>query len=208
MDQSQKAVSVFDKVAQLYQDKYMNVDLYATGLDLLCDLLPPNAHILELACGPGNVTRYVLDKRPDLQIVGTDLAPNMLKLAQSNNPEARFEIMDCRDIPTRESNYDAIIFAFCLPYTSKNETLKMIADAARKTNPNGLIYISTIEDNYTQSRLMTGSTGDQIFIHFHESGYLVEALEHAGFAIKHLERIRYQSGENDITDLIIVAQKQ
>jgi len=207
MDKSQKAVAVFDKLAQLYQDKYMNVDLYAAGLDLLCGWLTAKATVFEMACGPGNVTRYLLDKRPDLQILGTDLAPNMIALAQANNPQAQFEVMDCRDIGTFPQNFDAVVCAFCLPYLSKEATVQLIADTARKLNPNGLFYISTMEDDYAQSRLMTGSTGDLVFIHFHESGYLVEALETQGFAIKHLERIRYQSGESRTTDLILIAQK-
>jgi 2-polyprenyl-3-methyl-5-hydroxy-6-metoxy-1,4-benzoquinol methylase len=204
---SKKAVAIFDKLAMHYQNKYMNVDLYADGLDRFCDALAPNASVLELACGPGNVTRYLLDKRPDLQILGTDLAPKMIALARTNNPEARFEIMDCRDIAQLQQQYDGVVCAFCLPYLSREETVRLIADSAKKLNPGGLIYISTIEDNYAKSGWKTGSTGDQMYQYFYEGDDLVDILKANGFEVVHIDRIVYQSGETPVTDLILIARK-
>jgi trans-aconitate methyltransferase len=59
-----------------------------------------DADILELACGPGNITQYIISKRSDFKILGTDLAPNMIELAKINNPSAQFQLLDSRDIRT------------------------------------------------------------------------------------------------------------
>src|SRR5438045_2838934 len=99
MDKTKIAVDLFNKLASEYQKKYMDVSLYSDSLNLFCKLIPKqNATVLELACGPGNVTKYLLDKRPDLKILGTDLGPNMIKLARQNNPTVEFKILDCRNI--------------------------------------------------------------------------------------------------------------
>jgi len=45
-------------------------------------LLNEQAKVLELACGPGNITKCLLSKRPDLEILATDIAPNILELAK------------------------------------------------------------------------------------------------------------------------------
>src|ERR1700751_220505 len=99
MDKTNMAIAVFDKYAQQYQDKFMRLDAYHDSFDLFCrSIKKENAAVLELACGPGNITRYLLKQRPDLNILATDLSVNMLALAKKNNPTAAFKLMDCRDI--------------------------------------------------------------------------------------------------------------
>ena len=99
MDKTKMAVDVFDRQAHNYEQKFMDVSLYHHSLDKYCDRLSSaQATVLELACGPGNITAYVLGKMPELQILGTDLSPAMLALARKNNPAAVFELLDCRNI--------------------------------------------------------------------------------------------------------------
>src|SRR5690349_18694421 len=99
MDRTKMAVDIFNKHAQIYQHKYMDVSMYHDTLDAFCNSIPKhNAQILEIACGPGNITQYLLQQRPGFNILGTDLAPNMLELARANNPEAKFKEMDGRNI--------------------------------------------------------------------------------------------------------------
>ena len=93
MDKTKMAVNAFDKNAETYQEKFMNLDLYHASFDLFCSKIPnENAKILEIACGPGNITQYLLEKRPDFKILGIDLAPRMLDLARINNPSAVFNL--------------------------------------------------------------------------------------------------------------------
>src|SRR6218665_2040837 len=131
----------------------------------------------------------------------------MVELAKINNPQAEFEVMDCRKIATLNKKYDAIMCGFCLPYLSKQEAVRLIADAALLLNARGIFYLSTMEDDYSKSGLQPGSTGDQVFMHYHEGGYLTEALTKNGFRINHLQRQDYPAGETKMTDLLIIAEK-
>jgi ubiquinone/menaquinone biosynthesis C-methylase UbiE len=208
MDKNQVAVAIFDLRADGYQDKFMNVDLYGSTFDSFCSLLQKNAAVLEIACGPGNITRHLLDKRPDLKIMGTDLAPNMINLAKANNPEAEFKLMDCRNMGAEHKTYDALMAGFCLPYLSKEEAIQLISDAYAILNSGGAFYLSTMEDDYSKSGLRSSSYGDQMFMHYHEAGYLTAALSENGFKIISLERIEtaMQDGSK-VVDLVIIAQK-
>lgn len=211
MDKTKMAVDVFDKRAGDYQDKFMDLDLYHDTFDLFCDsIAKDNADILELACGPGNITRYLLNKRPGFKILGIDLSPNMLALAKNNNPEAEFRLMDCRDIGTIGKKYDAIMCGFCLPYLSKEESVELIGHASKLLNPQGILYISTMEDSYDKSGLESSSKGDRMYIHYHESGYLTDALLANGFKMIDLQRKKFPFPKQDgttITDLVIIAGK-
>ncbi len=209
MDKTEVAVGVFNKLAGLYQEKFMNVDLYTDTFDLFCSsVTKANATVLELACGPGNITKYLLKKRPDFNILGTDLAPNMIKLAQMNNPEAVFRLMDCRDIGLMDEKYDGIMCGFGLPYLSKEEALKLVSDASRLLNHNGVLYLSTMEDDYGKSGLKKGSTGDEIFMHFHQADYLTGAIEENGLHIISIARKEYPAADGTTTtDLVMIAGK-
>lgn len=82
MDPYAQTAQTWDKIAGLYQDRFMDLTLYNQTYDALCQTLPQNAKLLELGCGPGNITRYLLQMRPDLSILATDTSYNMLELAK------------------------------------------------------------------------------------------------------------------------------
>ncbi len=182
-------VATFNKLAQRYQDKYMDLEDYDDTYALFCkNLVSSNARVLELACGPGNVTRALLARLPDLQIVATDLAPQMVELARINNPTAQFAVMDCRDVGGQGKNFDALVCAFGLPYLSRTEAATLIADTVAVLNPGGLLYLSAMEAEETLSGWQTSSTGDQVYIHYHDEVHLRTALARHGFDIIDVRR--------------------
>jgi 2-polyprenyl-3-methyl-5-hydroxy-6-metoxy-1,4-benzoquinol methylase len=210
MDKNQVAVEVFNKMAHVYQGKFMDVSLYGDTFDFFCNaIIKENAEILELACGPGNITKYLLNKRPDFKILGTDLSANMIELAKDHNPIAQFKIMDGRDIETITKKYDAIMCGFFLPYLSKEETIKLIHDASNIINSKGLLYISTMEDDYSKSAFKKGSGGDEIFMHYHQADYLTQSLAENQFKVLKLDRKEYPAQDGSkVVDLILIAERQ
>ncbi|MEO8516774.1 MAG: class I SAM-dependent methyltransferase [Flavobacterium sp.] len=205
MDKNKIAVSIFDKLATDYQNKFMDVNSYGSTFDVFCNNIPnENATVFEIACGPGNITQHLLQKRPDLKISGIDLSPNMVSLAKINNPTAHFEVMDCRDISSITQKFDAMMCGFCLPYLSKEEMTQLIKDASHLLHPEGVLYLSTMEDDYSQSQFKKGSSGDEIFMHYYREEDLTSVLDDNNFEIIHLQRQDYPA--NDDTDLIIIAK--
>lgn len=209
-DKSLHATSVFNKYAKEYQDKFMNISLYEDSLKVFCNLIiKENSKILDLACGPGNITKYLLSQKSDMIVRGIDLAPNMVLLAQQNNPNASFEVMDCRSIANLNEKYDAVICAFCLPYLSKEETNKLTGDISNLLNQGGICYISTMEGDYRKSGYETSSKGDQIFIHYYEGQYLVNELEKKNFGIVEIFRkASTMSNGKEVVDFVIISRKK
>lgn len=197
------AEAIFDKNAALYQEKYMDISHYYDLLDVFCERLKPGASVLDIACGPGNITHYLLEKRPDLKAWGIDLSANMLDLARMNNPSARFSLMDARAIDSIEKKFDGIICGFCLPYLNRSETQKLIQDVAGLLQPGGVFYLSTMEDDYEKSRVVTSSTGDQTWMYFHPAEELSAAVDASGMTVTEVKR---QVAANQMdTDLVILA---
>jgi ubiquinone/menaquinone biosynthesis C-methylase UbiE len=83
MDHSEQAVHIFNRLAQQYQEKFMDVGLYKEGLTFFMDHLPnPRAKLLDIACGPGNMAHYLLQHQPQYDLLGIDLAPQVIELAK------------------------------------------------------------------------------------------------------------------------------
>jgi ubiquinone/menaquinone biosynthesis C-methylase UbiE len=208
MDKTKMAVDVFDKRADVYAEKFMDTSMYHDTFDRFCSYLPHGAQVLELACGPGNITKHVLSIRPDVHILATDLSPNMIKIAARNNPAATFQIMDCRDTANTSRKYNGVLCGFGLPYLSKEEAVKLISDVSGILMPNGVFYLSTMEDDYKKSGIEKSSHGDEVYMHYHEEDYLVQAVSNNGMNLLQMQRLGYSGADGkQTTDLVIIAGK-
>lgn len=211
MDLNPIAIRVFNAWAQGYSEAFMDTAYYHASFDrFLAAIAAGPADVLELGCGPGNITRYLLDHRPELRILGTDLAPNMLELAREHNPAATFQLLDARDMLSLDRRFDAIMCGFCLPYLTPEETTTLIRDAAEVLREKGVLYLSTMEDDPARSGFKPSSTGkgESAYIHYYEGRFLTEALAANGFTVLHVDRKAYAGRDGSLTtDVMIVAVK-
>lgn len=210
MNQLKNVIHVFDSGSKEYAKKYMDISLYKSSLDVFRNSIKKDrAEILELGCGPGNITHYIADKQPNYNILSTDVATKMLELARKNVSNATFVEMDARSISELNGTFDGIICGFCLPYLNKEETIQLIHDAAYILNEEGILYISTMEGDYSSSALTKSSSGEyELFIHYHEFEYLNQAIKDAGLFLLKTERITYTTNNKDVNDLILIIKKQ
>jgi 2-polyprenyl-3-methyl-5-hydroxy-6-metoxy-1,4-benzoquinol methylase len=180
MDRYKETFESCNKFATLYQDKFMDLDLYDDTYDYICESIQKETpKLLEIGCGPGNITKYLLSKRTDFDIFGIDIAPNMIELAKKNNPTARFAIMDSREISRLKTKYDGIVCGFCLPYLSGTDCIKLIADCSSLLNENGFVYLSFVEGDQTKSDFQVSSSGDRVYFYFHNLDELkTQLLKH------------------------------
>jgi Trans-aconitate methyltransferase len=209
MDSYQITFETWNKVASLYQDKFMDLDLYNDTYDRFCQLIEKqNPSIFEIGCGPGNITKYLLKKRPDFQIQAVDVSPNMVELAKSNNPTAQFSIMDCRTINRITSKFDGIVCGFCIPYLSKNDTSKLFEDCSRLLAIGGVLYFSTIKGDYHNSGYEAGSTGDKAYVYYYDEAYLQQQLSQNNFALLDLQYKHFpKANRSSSIGMIFIASK-
>lgn len=210
MDRNKETFETWNKVASLYQDKFMDLDLYNDSYDFICNsILKDNASILEIGCGPGNITKYLLSKRADFNIFGIDIAPNMIELAIRNIPNANFAVMDSRKIAELKTRYDGIVCGFCIPYLSYGECETLISDAYNLLNDAGLLYISFVEGDPNESGFKAGSTGDRTYFYYHELKKLKEVLAKNSFEELKVFKVKYAKSETEQeVHTILVAKKK
>lgn len=105
--------SIFSRHAEAYDrrlDQIMS-NGEARGRQRVLDLVEarPGMRILDLACGPGNLSRRLAAAvAPRGEVVGVDLAPGMIEVARKRAiPNARFELMDIEELSFPSASFDA-----------------------------------------------------------------------------------------------------
>ncbi|MBL7725139.1 MAG: class I SAM-dependent methyltransferase [Chitinophagaceae bacterium] len=208
MDKYKETFATWNNIASIYQDKFMKMDLYDETYDQICNSIDkPKAKLLEIGCGPGNITKYLLSKRPDFDIFGIDIAPNMIELAKLNNPTAQFAVMDCRQIKNLDKKFDGIIGGFCLPYLSQTECDELISASYDLLNDNGLIYLSLIEGDPGKSDFKVGS-GGRVYFYYHKLDHIKSQLNSFKFGEIKKFKVKYKISETEFDIHTILTAKK
>jgi len=209
MDHCAISANAFHKGADGYREKFMDLTMYDNSYREFCELLPPGrARVLDAACGPGNVSRYLAAQRPDLDLLGIDLAPRMLELAREAVPSARFVVHDCRKLADLNRRFEGIICAFGLPYLSREEATAFIQAAGRALEPGGALYLSAMLGPKEDSGFHRCSNGDQVHITYHSEEEVIRSLQQCGFTVLRQWRMPSPSAASKATtDLFVLARK-
>ena len=103
-----------------------------------CPMTRPPHHILDIACGTGIAARALLDTYPDAEILGLDISPAMLDIAQQMVPEAVFVEGSSFDLPFADQSFDLVCSL---------DGMFDIDEMVRVCAPGGSIYIAYTHEN-------------------------------------------------------------
>jgi 2-polyprenyl-3-methyl-5-hydroxy-6-metoxy-1,4-benzoquinol methylase len=198
-DEYQETFATWEKAAKIYEDKFMHLDIYDHTYDVFIQKLNhPNATVLEIGCGPGNISNYLLSKSSDLNILGVDASRNMVELAKKNNPRANYLVLDARNLNSIQKKFDAIVCGFILPYLSKQDCRKLFSDCNKLLQSSGKLFLSFVQGNYDQSGYLTGSTGDRVYFYYHDDKALEMELQKHSFSLLYSTTTNYEINENEM----------
>ncbi len=146
--------SIFSRHAAAYQQRLDEVMARgeARGRQRAVDLLDlrPGMHVLDLACGPGTLSKPIAARvAPDGEVTGVDLAQGMIELARAAGiPNGRFVVMDIEKLEFPDASFGAaacghgLQFAPNLPHA--------LAEARRVLRPRARFAASIPVDGGSQ----------------------------------------------------------
>lgn len=99
--------------------------------------LPEPCRLLDLATGDGRVLRWMRKERPDLVLVGVDLAPELPPAPEGTTVKPGVPM---EELPFGDASFDAVVSQFGFEY---GDVEKASAEVARVTAPGGMVGLIT-----------------------------------------------------------------
>ncbi len=135
-------------------------------LDLL--LREEKATLLEIGAGVGKDSKFFQEN--GVQVVSTDLSPEMVQLCREKGLEA-YE-MDFKNLAFPDENFDAIYALNCLLHVPKKDLPAILNTLSKLLKPTGLFYMSVYggpdseavweEDYHQPKRFFSTYSDDQL----------------------------------------------
>lgn len=203
--------AIFHQFADTYASRHSNQDQYLEAIQSFCAPLVNTAApvLLELGCGPGNLSAYLLRVLPHARLTGIDVAPGMIDIAKNAVPGAQFIVADVRDASTWPGVIHGLVAGFVTPYLSPAETQHLIHLASERMPAGAMIYLATMDAPETQLIEVPTSTGEYYaLLTFYAASDLKSWLNSAGFHIR--QEWTFEQEKSYVpgsVDLLIVAEK-
>jgi ubiquinone/menaquinone biosynthesis C-methylase UbiE len=127
----------FNRMAPVW-DQRRTPEAFAS-LDVALDSIDkPPKRALDLGTGTGKAAFILANRYPEAEVVGADLAPEMLADARNRMPpeladRVRFEEVDAEQLPYPDASYDLVSLANMIPFFD---------ELARVTAPGGSVVFS------------------------------------------------------------------
>ncbi|MBD2504549.1 class I SAM-dependent methyltransferase [Anabaena azotica] len=145
--------TLFDKISNRYDLIRTIVFLGHTSLwyrQSLSDLdLKVGDKVLDVGCGTGESTRYLINRYPGINVEGMDISSGMLNEARRLSPKVNYFEGDVSAIPCPNATYDFVLTTFT--FRNFPERNVAIAEMLRVLRPGGRLLI--LDHFYPQNPL-------------------------------------------------------
>ena len=208
--------AVVERIAEVLELRAADPRQQALHAGYLAELaLPADAHVLEIGCGTGPVTRSIAAIDTVTRAVGLDPSPTLLEHARRLSREhatVEFHDGDARALPFPDRDFDAVVFHTTLCHIPGPE--QALAEAARVLRPGGQLVI--FDADYSTTNVANGPADplqavaeacvaaivhDPLIVH-----RLATLVRRAGFTVRHFRTHGYD-GVLDPTYLLTIIDR-
>jgi ubiquinone/menaquinone biosynthesis C-methylase UbiE len=199
MQEQKDIIDCYDKTAKNYAEKFID-ELRHKHLDriLLESFASENRDkgtLIDLGCGPGQTTRYLADCGVT-NILGVDIAPNMVCVAKSINPQLHFETADMLALQYPDRFFGSAIAFYSIVHFDYGQIKLAFREIRRVLAESGQFLFSFhVGDNLVH---LDNFLDHQVNIDFYflETHRIRELLTETGFEIVDIiERQPYNDAE-------------
>ena len=194
--------SVYKKYANEFNKKIASLEIYNESYDYLLNRIKDNSAILDLACGPGNVSYYLKKYMPGLAITGVDISEEMIDLAKRRIQDGKFIVKDICEVNFK-TKFDCVICAFAIPYLNLQETAHVTRIISQSLNSNGHFYLSFMEGTKEGFEKQSFTDNDDLFIYYHTEESVLEIIDQQFLSVIKKFKIDYHEQDGTITNEII-----
>ncbi len=93
------------------------------------------ATVVDLGCGPGNLTALLVERWPEARVVGLDSSAEMIDKARATTPAVDFRVTDLRDWAAGDDRVDVLVSNATLQWVPGH--LDLLPDLVARVTPGG-----------------------------------------------------------------------
>jgi ubiquinone/menaquinone biosynthesis C-methylase UbiE len=206
MDKNTLAVSTFEKIADAYAQHYFSDMSDTPYIDIFLNQLPPKGHVLDIGCGPGQFTQYMMKK--DFEVTGIDYSQEMIKLAKQKVPTGHFQHMDMKHMNFEDETFDGLLVAYSIIHIPSEEIPQTLREFHRVLKPNGLIQVIVQKGSADKVVDEPFSPGSKMLYNFFSKQRISEFINEEHFSLSYIEEVN--SEDPDLmsdTIIYLIAKK-
>lgn len=209
MDASEDATRAsYNRVATIYARQFADELAHKPLERQLLDgfLAGEPGRICDLGCGPGQVAAYL--HAQGREVVGVDLADNMVAEAQRLYPDIPFVQADMRRLPFDDAALAGIVAFYSLLHIPHEDMPVVLRELWRVLRPTGELLVGFHRGSET--RHIADWWGEEVNLDFRffTTQEMTDWLTHAGFTLSEIiERMPYPDIEVQTERTYIVARK-
>lgn len=135
--------ATYNRIAEDWLKDHHGDTWWIEGTDKFFSFLKPGSLVLDVGCGAGVKSQYLLDK--GLKVVGIDFSEKMIEIAKREVPGATFYVADIKDLSGLQETFDGILTQAVLLHIPKTEASAVVKGLRDKLNNGGYLYIAVKE---------------------------------------------------------------
>ncbi|MEL4894467.1 class I SAM-dependent methyltransferase [Crocosphaera sp. Alani8] len=161
----EKKASFFDRWAPNYDIIFTTIFYQSLHKRLLSYInLPHPSFVLDLGCGTGRLLNRLAKNFPNLQGIGADLSPQMLKQARATNqhhPRLIFTQGNAESLPFANNQFDAVFNTISFLHYPNPQ--KVFREVSRILKPQGKFYLVDYTRLYSSNSVPFSPGGIQFY---------------------------------------------
>jgi ubiquinone/menaquinone biosynthesis C-methylase UbiE len=184
--------TTYDSLASSYDRRWRHY--IAVSLSKVIEALSVKGHehMLDVACGTGELERRLLTRWPELHLTGVDLSPKMLAQARSKHIKGDVAWIEggATALPVSHGQFDVVVCANSFHYF--HQPMDCLQEFHRSLVPTGKLVLVDWCDDYLLCKLCSIwlKLTDPDFFCTYTMRACREMLQEAGFHVAHSERFK------------------
>ncbi|NOJ96468.1 methyltransferase domain-containing protein [Corallococcus coralloides] len=177
---------VYGEIASAYEVLYPALHRYGDRVErFLADVMKPGMRVLDVGCGPALHTRG-LDASVD--VVGLDLAPEMLELAQRARPSGTWRVHSYLEpVPEDLGTFDVVLVIGCLDFC--DDLPRVLGHLGRVMKPGARMLFTVLErrpgvEAHEAARRRVRTADTDVTLHLWSAEETARAVEAAGLRVR------------------------
>ncbi|MBM0742344.1 methyltransferase domain-containing protein [Phormidium sp. CLA17] len=144
----------YDQLAKIYDQRWKTYIENTLNFTKQWANIPPEATVLDIACGTGEFERLLLQDNPNQHMLGVDISTEMLAIARQklhHCSSVRFEQGSATELPSANEQFDIVVCASSFHYF--DQPVDALAEMKRVIKPGGKVVILDWCKDYLLCRL-------------------------------------------------------